>query len=360
MNATRTLTALALLVATATTASAYEPLASEWDVSTVSLKLNLVDSTLLPDQTAVLETAESKINANSSALRFSMSVDDDVVSASDNGESEILFTDDSTSLCSSKGCTWVWAHGDGIIDEADVFLKLSYDWALDDYKWDSVAYTTDGTRPLLNTAMHELLHAMSLAHENDCINLLGNAWNVVSTNGDYTETAISEDSTKGLIDIYGPRSTTINDLSVMHWKLDVAATGTSEYSHHMRSRLLDGSGTELTEMAGYDEPTYIAWPGETIQVEMTLENRGSSTESRKLGVYWSTNSTISTSDTRLSSTTPVLGVNTPYETAVTVTVPTGATPGKIYWVGAIIDRDDALSESNEINNAAYIAAIYAL
>jgi hypothetical protein len=158
-----------------------------------------------------------------------------------------------------------------------------------------------------------MLHTLGAKHENDCINILGNAWNVVSTNGDYTEAVVSEDTTAGLVSVNGPRAAAVNDLSVMHWKFDSLATGSGAYSNHMRSLLTNASGAELAEAAGYDEPTYEATPGQTIKVEMTLENRGTATESRGLGVYWSTNSTISSGDTLLFSSNATPGVGLPFE-----------------------------------------------
>ena len=354
----RSLPIIALLALTATTASAYEMRTSTWAGSTVTLEVNLLVPALMPDHYDILQSAEDKVDANASALRFALTVDDDATSDTDNGESELDFTDDSTLLCGSLACAWVYSHGDGTIDEADVYIDEDYDWAMDDYKWDSVAYDASGTRPLINTAMHELLHTLGVKHENDCINLLGNAWNVVSTNGDYTEVVVSEDTTAGLVATYGARASTLNDLSVMHWKFDSASTGTSAYSSHMRSQVYDAAtGAELTVATAFDELTYKASRGQDITVEMTLENRGTSTENRKFGVYWSDDETITTADTLLFASNATLSVGSPFEHSVTVSVPLGVTRGEVYWVGAIIDRDDALSESNEVNNAAYIAGI---
>ncbi len=357
INALRSATLISLLAMSYSPAAAFEMRTSTWAGNTVTLKVNSDVPVSLPDHYDTLLSAESKVNGNASALRFDLVVDNDAVSAQDNGESELDFTSDNALLCNSLACAWVWDHGDATIDEADVYFDVDYAWVLDDYKWSSVAYTTGATRPLMNTALHEMLHTMGAKHENDCISILGNAWNVVSTNGDYTEAVVSEDTTAGLVAVNGPRASTVNDLSVMHWKFDAVATGASAYSSHQRSLLKTTGGVTLTVAPGYDDPTYEATPGQAIKVEMTLENRGTATEVRGLGVYWSTNSTISTGDTLLFSSNATLGVGLPFEHTVTVTVPVGATPGQVYWVGAIIDRTGTLAESNEVNNAAYIAAI---
>jgi hypothetical protein len=352
------LLAAPILGLTAHRATAFEMRASTWSVGTVTLYVNPDVLVTLPDHYDVLLTAESKVNGNASDLRFDLQVDNDVVSAIDDGESELNFTNDAGLLCGSLACAWVLDHGDGTIDEADVYFDLDYAWALDDDKMSNLAYDPVlGHRPLVNTALHEMLHTLGAQHENDCINILGNAWNVVSTNGDETEAVVSEDTTAGLVAVNGTRSSTINDVSVMHWKLDAAATGASAYSHHKRAVLKNAAGVVLVKDPAYDEPTYRASAGDVIQVEMTLENRGTATETIGLGVYWSVNSTISTGDTLLFSSNATLGVNNPFEHTVTVTIPAGAVAGQVYWVGAIIDRNGILAESNEVNNGAYIAAI---
>lgn len=347
---------LSLVTVFVSPAAAFEFRASSWPGSTVTLKVNPDVPNALPDHYAVLLEAEAKMDNNASDQRFDLVVDNDVVSDPGDGESELNFTSDPALLCGSIACTFVISSGGDII-ETDVYFDINYAWALDDLKLHNIAYAAAEKRPLMNTAIHELSHTFGAQHENDCINILGNAWNVVSTNGDFTETVISEDTTAGLVATYGPRASTVNDLSVMHWKLDVAATGANPYSNHMRSILKTTAGVKLPLAVGGLEPVYLASRGQVIQVEMTLENRGTSSQTRELGVYWSPDTLISTGDTRLSSTSPVLNVNQPYETDVTVTVPAGATVGQTYWVGAIIDRTGALAESNEVNNAAYIAAI---
>jgi hypothetical protein len=349
------LSAVALAALPLSNAAAFEMRTQTWATSTVTLRVNPDVQTTLPDHYDVLLDAAAKVDANASALRFDLIVDNDVVSASSNGENELNFTNDSTLLCGSVGCAWTVSNATTIL-ESDVFLKLSHSWALDDLKTSSIAYSGSG-RPLLNVAMHEMLHTLGAKHENELINIMGVDWNVVSTNGDRTEAVVSEDTTEGLVSVNGPRATAIHDVSVMHWKFNPATSG--DYSQHMRSKVTNLSGVELSKTLDpiTREPIYLTSPGSQIKVEMTLENRGSSTEVTGLGVYWSANSLISTLDTLLFSSTATLAVNTPFEHTVTVTVPATGTVGTTYYVGAIIDRDGDISEMNETNNAAYIAAI---
>lgn len=349
------LLSLAAFAAASTSAAhAFQMRTQTWATNTVTVNVNPDVALSFPQYYSKLITAESKVNANASALRFDLVDDNDVISATGNGENELNFTSDPALLCGSIACTFVVTNATRIL-EADVFFDVNYAWTVDDLKANNIAYDSTKKRPLLNTAMHEMLHTLGAKHESAVINIMGNAWNVVSTNGDVTESVVSEDTTAGLVSVNGPNPATINDVSVMHWKLDPATSGA--YSQHMRSQLFDAGGiTPLPLAAGFSEPTYLAKAGDTIKVEMTLENRGSSTQVSGLGVYWSTNSTISTLDSLLFSSTATLVVNTPFEHTVSVVVPAGV-PGQVYWIGAIIDRNGTLAESNETNNAAYIAAI---
>lgn len=348
------LSAVALAALLSSDAVAFEMRTQTWATSTVTVRANPDVQATLPDHFDVLLNAAAKVDGNASALRFDLVVDNDVVSATGNGENELNFTNNSTLLCSSLACAWVTTNATNIL-EADVFFKLDYAWTLDDLKVNNIAYGGPA-RPLLNTAIHEMLHTLGAKHENEVINILGNAWNVVSTNDDETEAVVSEDTTAGLVSINGPRASAIHDVSVMHWKFDPATSGA--YSNHIRSKVTNLAGVELAKTLDPNtgEPTYLTTAGSQIKVEMTLENRGSNTEVTGLGVYWSGNPLISTLDSLLFSSTATLAVNTPFEHTVTVTVPAG-TVGTTYYVGAIIDRDGAVSEMNETNNAAYIAAI---
>lgn len=335
---------------------AYEMTNAVHTGTTHTLYVNPDVSASMPDHFDVLEIAESKLNANASALRFSLVNDNDNFSTLGNGESEVDFTSNNTKLCGSIACVTRWSSG-GVLTETDAYFDIDYAWALDDAKANSVAYATGEKRPLLNTAMHEFSHTLGVKHEGDYFQVMGNAWNVVSTNGDYTETVLSEDTTKGLIDTYGLRASGLEDLSVYHWE---HAGSTNGYSNHARTPIKNSNGTLKTEVAGStvpDEPAYEVTAGETIRVRQTAENRGKTTQNRKIRWYVSTNEFISSGDTLIATSNITLGVNTPYTWDRTVTLPNTLISGEEYWVGVIIDADDTLAESNEINNAAYIAEL---
>ena len=89
-----------------------------------------------------------------------------------------------------------------------------------------------------------------------------------------------------------------------------------------------------------------------MTVYWTAKNQGTgSCGSTQQGVMWSTNSTISMSDTLLEK--EYLGGLSPGQTtpeAHTITIPSSATPGSTYYIGIIADYDYEEDESNESNN----------
>jgi hypothetical protein len=347
--------ALFLALCASGSAHAYEMRPASHSGGTHTLYAQRVLSVLMPSHYAMLQNAESKVNANVSALRFSMSRDDDYSVGTSNGESEVWMTVGADTLCSSIACTIIRTDGRGNFVETDVIFELMFEWALTDNKTDSVSYNISKRRPLLNTAIHEFGHSLGLKHESGHFQVMGNAWNVVSTNGPLTESVISEDSSEGLVSVYGTRSASLEDLSLYHWK----RTGESEgYSNHGRVAIYTGSGTELAAVAAMDEPTYKVNAGDSIIVEMTAENRGQSRQTVSLGIYLSTNDTITTNDILLDNRYIVLSRDSPWTFKDTgVDLPDCLASGSSWWIGAIIDNDGSLSEQNEINNAVYFAEL---
>ena len=232
------------------TASAYEYMAGSHSGTSHTLYLDPWVQILMPSHYDKLQAAATKVNANSSAMRFTLANDNEVFQDPNNGESEAGFTSDSGKLCGSLACATVWSLG-GVITETDVWFDVDYDWTLTDYKYDSLAYDSAMYRPLVNTAIHEFTHSLGMAHENDYFQVMGNAWNVVSTNGDYTESVISEDTTKGLRDLYGPRGWQNEDLSLYHWEL---AGASGAYSTHGRTDLSYPGGVPIPQLIGSLEP----------------------------------------------------------------------------------------------------------
>ncbi|MHC4160165.1 MAG: CARDB domain-containing protein, partial [Planctomycetota bacterium] len=100
-------------------------------------------------------------------------------------------------------------------------------------------------------------------------------------------------------------------------------------------------------------------PGQSVTVYWTAKNQGNaSCGSSQQGVMWSTNSTISRSDTLLEK--EYLGGLSPGQSTPeshTITIPSNATPGSTYYIGAYEDYDLTISESDETNNASSGVAV---
>lgn len=316
-----------------------------------TLFLNPDVVTALPDHFAALQTAATKVNGNASAMRFTLTADDDLVQSPNNGESEVDFVVKGASTCGSIACEFSWFSG-GVLVETDVNFDVNGVYALTDLKTDSIAYGGPG-RPLVNTAIHEFTHSLGMAHENQIFQIMGDSWNVVSTNGDHTEVAESEDTTTGLISLYGARSPAVEDVSAYHWKY-LGASGA--YSTHTRTVIKTSTGGFIAPTTFDHEPSYTLAGGTTYQVEQTLENRGNNSRNVKVRWYLSTDSTISSADTSLQVANVGLNPNVPFTFAQSVTIPANTASGT-YWLGLIVDDDNAVSEANEVNNAAYIARV---
>ncbi|PRP96106.1 matrixin family metalloprotease [Enhygromyxa salina] len=353
-GAATTITALGMLHAS-TPAHAYN-LNNARSGSSTTMYLDPAVQGAMPSHYTALHNAAAKLNANPSNMRFSLVNDNDAVVANNNGESEVAFTSNNTKLCGSLACAWSWSSG-GTLVESDVYFDIDYDWTTTDAKADSVAYTGSGYRPLLNTALHEFSHALGLGHEGDVFNVLGNAWNVVSTNGASTESVISEDVSNGLIAHYGQRPSVNEDLSLYHWEWSANING---YSRHARTPITGPSGAALSSAPesnpSLNEPAYYVSSGQTLEVTQTAENRGT-TQLVTIKWYLSTNSTITTSDTVLATSALNKGRNGPFTWTRSLSLPGGLVAGTRYWVGAIIDSEGVLAEQNEINNAMYVAEV---
>ena len=94
-------------------------------------------------------------------------------------------------------------------------------------------------------------------------------------------------------------------------------------------------------------------PGQTITAEFTVENIGEEASALSShGVYWSTDSTITTSDTLLvTSNTSSIPGDSSRSVSVSIEVPNGAGPGETYYVGVVADVSGTSGEANTENNA---------
>ena len=98
------------------TAAAYETMIGSHSGTSHTLYLDPWVQIFMPTHYDKLQTAASKVNANSSAMRFTLANDNDVFQDPNNGESEAGFTSDATKLCGSLACATVWRSGTTITE----------------------------------------------------------------------------------------------------------------------------------------------------------------------------------------------------------------------------------------------------
>lgn len=296
-----------------------------------------------------LAESVSRWNTSPSKFYFNLTYNDSSVGLN-NGQNEVWFSDDNNVLSGAPAICYTWQNSSGRIIEADVIFD------------NRIAYTPStsknllsgyggGSRPFQTTSVHEFGHALGLLHENRYYNVMGEDYTHIHTNAGVARSYPGEDASSGAIALYGTYSPPINDLSVVHWKWSSAG---GEYSRHTRTQMYNSSGTLLSSFNDAGERRYRVSRGQQVQVELTYENNGATTQTVNVGHYISTNDNITTTDTLIRQGSFTLVRNTPYTTRDTVTIPSNLASGN-YYIGAIVDRTGVVSEQYENNNSTYIA-----
>jgi len=341
-----------LLGAFATSAHAYTSWtcnggpAAHWDSNSVTMRASNVGFPTGGWRTA-LNTAINRVNQNPSKFRFNIVWDDAFVNYY-NGENEIWWADD---FESAKAETVPWIDcASGRIIEMDIRFNNQNPYTTSTSTANLSSY--GGSSDLFQAvAVHELGHAMGLAHEGYTYNIMGQALSHLHANAGVAREYFGEDGSNGLVALYGANAGNVQDLSISHWRYfnRDASDGTSG---HARTRVLRSDGSELpnswTNVFPVDR-------GGSYLVEFSYENNGKSSQTTEVGYYISTNDNITRSDTRIGGRDGMfLGRNTVMTIALPVTIPSNLTRGQDYWLGAIVDEDSTLSEVTEVNNATYL------
>jgi len=343
---TTILFAAAAFVGVCSSAHAYTTI-GEWGGNTVTMR-GAVNSFPVGVWRTSLQTVVDRFNQSPSNWFFGQSWGDTSVGI-DNGQSEVWFS--SSSSYSPAVCYTQYSWWSGDIIEADVIF------------WNGVAYTTSmnktslwpyggASRPFETTAMHEYGHAAGLGHENDEYNIMGQDWTHIHLNATTCRSYIGEDGCDGLMALYGRWSGyDCQDLAMTHWKY-LGESG--EYSTHQLCRMYTSAGSTLPSTAFNGQRRYNVTKGTTVRAEFSYENLGETSKTVKVGYYISTNSTISTGDRFLGYGTVTIDCDGVYTTSNTyLYMPTDLTSGSTYYLGGIIDYDNAVAEIDSSNNAAY-------
>jgi hypothetical protein len=362
MNTIRNLLAALLLGGIACQAHGYTTwecldVTLDWSTNSVTLRYASASFPAGVWRTA-LDTAIDRVNQNPSPFRFSKSYNDGA-QALDNGENEAWFSDAPDLLNGSPAITYTqydcidyWIFGKDVeITETDVIFDSDENFTTSMTRGDLIEYG-GALRPFQTTAIHELGHALGLAHTNNTYNIMGWDWQHIHVNGTTARSYLGEDAANGTVFLYGTTNGAAEDLGVVHWKYRDAS---GEYSRHRKTRVTDNNGGALDTFTVNGETGYEVSRGQTVKLELTYENNGKTHQpGADARLYVSTNDTISTADTELARDAIDINRNTVYTKSTSVVIPNNLTVGRVYYLGAVIDADGSLAEMTESNNATYL------
>jgi hypothetical protein len=168
-----------------------------------------------------------------------------------------------------------------------------------------------------------------------------------------------------LVALYGLNAATRQDLGLTHW----VRTGISgEYSVHRRVPIYSNTGAALVCSPQYGttcrrdqfegDQYFRVNRGQVVNVSFGYENNGRDSKAVLVRYYLSADNTITSVDTLIGEKSYTLARDLPNYYNYTMTIPTTLTPStatakRRYYIGAIIDANNAVAEANEANNTTY-------
>jgi hypothetical protein len=264
-------------------------------------------------------------NVKGSGFNFYVGRDTDGSHNSSNGKNEVYFDSSETGSALAvthvrSHCYWLfgWNYG---LDETDIAFNTSLAWSTGSLNYGNLGspYSFEGV------ALHELGHALGLNHEDRWMATMNSYYPNSGTLGYYKEWDPNADDRLGERNLY-PDGTT---------ETDVAG---SAFKH-------TGTGTSGL----VSSPTWAA-RGSYVTVDFTFSNLSTATKTFDIGFYLSTNDFISTGDTLLGTNYGAWGSSGVSATfSRTLYIPTWVAPGT-YYIGFLIDPNNAMGEANESNN----------
>ncbi len=224
--------------------------------------------------------------------------------------------------------TSVYKTSSGQLVEADIAFNngiagIRFFSRLFSWRYSIIASCSDGDPySFTSVAIHELGHVIGLDHE-DALACVMNTFYGEKPLGPSRKLVPNADDCAGVRSLYPKSVTALPDLVAGH----------------------------NSRQAPIAVPT-SGKAGGTIQVGYNFHNVGSKTVIlASVGIYLSTNPSITTSDRRIHSFTAFLVRPGPaYEGTRTVVIPRDVSPG-IYYVGYIIDYTKIVGELDEANNS---------
>ena len=332
----------------------------KWDTNSPNMNASQVSFPSGSPFRTALQWMINRFNTNPSNFGFNLVLDDSGVGYP-NLSNEIWFSDDHSGILSNAPAITQYYYLPTVLAfryrlaETDVILWAGEGYTTSTNKTDQISYGGSG-RPFQTTSMHEIGHAAGLRHVSNRYNIMGQDYTFMHCNGSQATGYFGTDGTNGLIFLYG-KGNSLQDISLTHWKY--AGYSSGEYSVHDRTTITDVNSVELHKdmYNGNDEPRYQVTVGQSFYPHFTIENNGASDSvTVNTDFYLSTDDNITTADRWLGGrTSQVFTRGTPYQTYTREIVIPSDVPTGDYFIGAIVDADNRLSEYDENNNASYIA-----
>lgn len=300
------------------------------------------------------ELAHELRNRTPGGFRFNTPNYDENYFGRANGDPEAWFTTNQDYLqghpamaMSTFGCLF--------FNDVDIVFDKDQAWTYQDTASSNRTYRAGpGTgRNFLSGAIHEMGHAVGLAHETRYYNVMGSDATHIERNGDVITVSPGEDAIRGETRLYGI-GTPGKDISVSHWK----HTGESEgYSSHGQTGIFDDDGAQMPfdSVDGVRRITVRA--GQSYNVQFTFSNNGVPGTwdfDVPYALYISSDNVIDTSDRLITQGTIDLYANLPDTVKLPVTIPADLAAHTTHFLGVVVDRTDSISEYAEDNNATYL------
>ena len=291
-------------------------------------------------------------NAAPSDFSFSVIHGDTSVGTSNNQNEVWIASGDATTPPAETKVRYYAASGELV--EADVIFYDDVSWStLNGASYATLMGWNGSARSMVQAGIHELGHALGLAHEGDEYNTMGEEWTHMYTYCGRAYSYVGEDAADGAVAIYGLDSQPEEDVGVVSFKR-TGMTSTGSYSVHGFVQMYDAAGAELPYTSLSDGTRrYTVQIGQQVQVEFTYENNGATTQTPKVEFLIGDSLCIGTDSSPFDSEVPTLGRNDVYTHKSNLTIPGGYADGD-HYLGVVLDRANAIVEFNSRNNTSWI------